>query len=385
MEITPRVRSRAPAADDTTPPVTATETVASRPEDLLTKGEIGAVMAKVAKLHGPNVIRSAELRPRYRHTPTNIFTLDLSMFGGFIEGGATLVYGRSGGGKSTLTGRVIGQAQRKYPDKAAVLIDLEGTYQPEWGGFHGVDNSSLVLVQPDTGEQALDLALSLISAEETSVIAIDSLAALLPTKELEKSMEDLTVGEQGRLISRFCRVMQGRLNAESKRGHRPVVIWTNQWRNKIGVMYGDPRVLPGGDAQHYYAVSKVEIKNKEETGKGQDGIGTVLVNQHSFVIAKSKVGTGIREGEFEMIRDPQNPMGQGFIDDAKSVIAWSRSMGHITGGGSSWRVKELDMKFGRLQEIADYMYSDDAWYANLKDFLIREYRERCGLRPDYLT
>jgi recombination protein RecA len=348
-------------------------------------GELASFVKAAEKLHGPTVIRSAELLPRFRHIPTNIFALDLALMGGFPESLITLLYGNPSSGKTTLAARVIGSVQAKYPDMIPVFIDVEGTFQASWAAKHGVDNKRLLLIQPETGEQALDLAIGALRAAETSLVIIDSIAALTPMKELEKSMEDLTVGEQAKLISRLSRVTQSIMVSERKRAHRPSIVWINQWRMKIGVMYGSPRTLPGGEAQHYAAALKLEMRSKEVFGKDNQGHQTVEANEHSFAIHKSKLATAIREGEFRMIRNPDSPFGAGFIDDGKTVLDWARATGHITGGGSSWKVDELDMKFSRLQDIVDYFYSDDAFFAHYKDMLIREYRVKAGLSdPNYL-
>ena len=372
----PVARTRARSAPVTPPKDSGTA--------FLERGELGAFIGQVAKVHGDNVIRAAELRPRFKHLPTNIFQLDMALHGGIPEGVITLLYGRAGSGKTTLAARVIASAQAKHPDLAAVFLDVEGTYQPEWGERHGVDNSKMALIQPDTGEQALDLALGAVRAAESSIIVVDSLAALVPMKEIQKSMEDLTVGEQGKLIARFCRVVQSALLNERKRGHRPAIILINQWRMKIGTMFGDPRTLPGGEAQHYAASVKIEMKNKEVMGKDAHDIQTVEHNEHGFKLDKSKIGTGLREGDFTMIRNPSHYLGMGFVDDAKTVVTWARKVGLITGGGSSWTVDGVDTKFGRLQDIADFFYSDDAFYATFKDRLMRMYRRECGLQEDYL-
>jgi len=362
----------APVADDALP---------QEENDFLARGELGALLQQASKVHGPNVIRSAELRPRFKHIPTDIFSLDMGLFGGIPEGVISLIYGWAGSGKTTLCGRVIGQAQKKYPDMAAVFIDAEGTYQPEWGRRHGVDNTRMALVQPESGEQALDLARSLVKAEEVSVVVVDSLAALVPMKELDKSMEDLTVGEQGRLISRFCRVLQADLLSERKRGHRPAILWINQYRMKIGTMFGDPRTLPGGEAQHFAAAVKIEMKNKEVMGKTANGIQTVDYNEHAFKIAKNKVGTGVREGEFVMVRNPSNPLGPGFVDDARAVINWARTTGDVTGGGSSWRVGGFGEEFSRFQGNADYFYSGRGFFVGFPGHVLGGHRSARRLRP----
>jgi recombination protein RecA len=295
-----------------------------------------------------------------------------------------LIYGWEASGKTTLSTRIIAAAQKKYPDQAAVFIDLEGTYSPAWGAAHGIDNSRMVVVQPDGGEQALDLARGVIQSKETSIVVVDSLAALVPIKEQQKAMEDATVGEQGKMIARFCRVIQNDMIQERKRAHRPAILLINQFRMKIGVMFGDPRTLPGGLAQHYAASTKIEIKNKEIMGKDAAGRQTVDHNVHSFNLKKSKIGTGVREGEFKMIRNQDHWAGAGFVDDANTIITWARAAGHITGGGSSWRIAGVDTKFGRLSDMADYLYSDIEFATRFKDMLIQEYRQQCGLIPEYL-
>lgn len=146
-------------------------------------GEIGAALKQIEKLHGPGMVRKGNERAVVKHIPSGIFTLDIASLGGFPEGRTTLIYGHASAGKSTLLSRGIAGAQKKYPDKVAVLVDLEHTYDPVWGERHGVDNEKLLLVQPGYGEQALDMAEALLKAEETSFLGLDSIAALLPMKK----------------------------------------------------------------------------------------------------------------------------------------------------------------------------------------------------------
>lgn len=351
----------------------------------MNRGELGKAIGAISKVHGSSVITPASLRPRLRHIPTGIFTLDMALLGGIPEGAISLFYGWQHSGKTTVALRALARAQAKYPDKIPVLLDLEGTYAPEWGAIHGIDNERLGYVQPDTGEQAMDVINELMKSEETSMIVVDSLAALVPFKEIDKSFEDALVGEQARLISRFCRVAQNTLLTQRKRGHRPSVILVNQWRYKIGTMYGDPRTLPGGQAQHYAATVKVEFKNKEKEGVGEADTKTVLYNDHSFSLDKNKVGTAVREGEFRMVRDPAHPLGQGFIDDAATVTTWARALGLVTGDGSSAkRIQGVDQEFRRLQDVADYFYENPEFYEQFKIDLIRDYRESAGLDPEFL-
>lgn len=341
--------------------------------------ELAAVQADVEKNYGAHVMHRASRKPPFKHTPTGIFTLDMALFGGVPESLITLIYGRESSGKTTLAQRVVARTQQKYPDKTAVFVDIEGTYDTVWGARHGVDNDRMLLVQPATGEMALDIAVAALGAEDTSIMVVDSLATLIPFKELDASLEDQQPGIQARLIGKFCRRVQNVLLDQRKRDHRPTVLLLNQWRMKIGVFRGDPRVLPGGMAQHYASSVKIETYNKEQLGSDDRELETVDHNDHSFKIAKNKVGTGIRSGEYTMIRNPSHPLGQGFVDDARTVATWAKKMGVVTGGGSTWRLDGLDETFRNLQGICDYFYSDLDFFEQFKMRLITMQREACGL------
>jgi recombination protein RecA len=290
-------------------------------------------------------------------------------------------YGWESSGKTTVSMRVVANAQRKYPDQSVVFVDAEGTFDPAWAARHEVDVDNMILVQPQSGEQALDIADAVLRAAETSLVVIDSLPALMPTKELEKSMEDDTVALQARLIGKFLRKATQALLDERKRDHHPALVVINQFRSKIAMM-GDTRTLPGGNALKFAVATRFEIKNKEKMGRDGLDIETVDYNEHSFVVTKNKVGTGIRSGEFIMVRNPDNPLGAGFIDDAKTVVTYAKKFGILSGGGSSWRMDDLDEKFGKLQEIADYFYSDLDYFEHTKRRLISMQRQHAGLKPD---
>jgi recombination protein RecA len=342
---------------------------------------LAKVMADVQKVHGGNIMRPATTLSQHRHLPTGIFTLDMALFGGVAESVITQFYGWESSGKTTVAMRVVGAAQRKYPDKTAVFIDAEGTFDLNWARRHGVNVDKLIIVQPETGEQAVDIADAVLRADDTSIVVIDSLPALMPVNELEKSAEDATVALQARLIGRFVRKATQALITERKRGHTPTLLLLNQWRNKIAMM-GDNRQLPGGNALRFFVSTNVEILNKEKLGRDQFDVETVEVNEHSFRITKNKLGTGIRTGEFDMIRNPSHPYGAGWIDDAKTVLTYAKKFGVFTGGGSSWRIDGLDEKFGRIQDAIDHLYSDLDYFEALKFRLISLQREHAGMNPD---
>jgi recombination protein RecA len=205
---------------------------------------------------------------------------------------------------------------------------------------------------------------------------------------MEKAAEDAVVALQARLIGRFVRTVSQSLIDERVRGHFPAVLLINQFREKIAMM-GDSRTLPGGNALKFFVSVRWEVKNKEVMGKDRYESEVVDFNDHSWRITKNKVGNGLRNGEFTMIRNPDNPLGVGFIDDGKHVLTYARKFGHLTGGGSAWYLDGVNdltgtkpMRFGKLQEVLDHFYSDLDYYEAMKHRLICQQRANNGLQPD---
>lgn len=342
--------------------------------------ESDSVAASVLKVHGPNIIRRGSVAGKWKHIPTGIFAMDMAQFGGVPRSQMSMYYGWESAGKTLVAMRAMAQAQRLFPDMKVALIDTEGTYDPNWGAIHGINNDELIYVQPDYGEQGGDITVALLKAADISMVVMDSLPAMVPQKVNEKSLEDDVVAMQARLIGRFVQIANQALIDERKRDHTPALLMINQWRSKIAFM-GDTRNLPGGNALKFFIFNRVELLNKEELGTDEAGVSTVLYNTHTAKVTKSKEGTGIRQCEFKMIRDPSHPLGTGFIDDAKVVQAYAKKFGLWTGAGASQRYEGLDETFRTMEEGANYLYSDLDFYEGLKHKLVSMQRERCGLSP----
>lgn len=336
------------------------------------------VMKEVAERNGKNTMRPGSVIPNFLHIPTGVFTLDMALFGGVPETLITQLFGWESSGKTTIAMRVAGNAQKKYPNRKVVFIDAEGTFSPQWALRHGVNLEQLIIVQPESGEQALDIADACIRANDTSVVIVDSIPALMPIKQIENSAEDVTVALQARLIDLFVRKSTQAMMDSRKAGFSPTLILINQWRNKIAFM-GDNRNLPGGNALKFFASVSVELLCKETLGKDEHDVETVDYNDHTFKIKKNKVGVGIRTGEFQMVRNPSHRLGQGFIDDAKTVLTYAKKFGLFSGGGSAWRLEGVDHKFGRISEAVDYLYSDLDYFETLKNSCIAIQRDHSGL------
>lgn len=342
--------------------------------------ESDAVAADILKIHGPNIIRRGSVAGRWKHIPTGIFAMDMAQFGGLPRSQMSMYYGWESAGKTLVGMRAMAQAQKRFPDMKVVMVDTEGTYDPVWGAIHGIDNDALMYVQPDYGEQAGDIAIALLKASDISMIMMDSLPAMMPHKVGEKSLEDDIVALQARLIGRFVQVANQALIDERKRDHTPALLIINQWRSKIAFM-GDTRNLPGGNALKFFIFNRVELLNKEELGSNDEGTSTVLYNTHTAKVTKNKEGTGIRQCEFKMIRDPAHPLGPGFIDDSKVVLSYAKKFGLWTGAGATQKFDGLDQTFRTMEEGANYLYNDLDFYEDLKVKLIGIQRERCGLDP----
>lgn len=342
--------------------------------------QIHSIVKEADKKYGEGTIAPSSKTPNWLHIPTNIFTLDLALNGGIPRSLITLIYGYTGGGKSTISLKAIGNAQKLLPDHESVFINVEGRYDRVWAQKQGVDTDKLWLVNPPTGEAALDIAEEIINkVDNLSILVLDSLAALTPIAEMERSVEDNLMGVQARLIGKFMRKCTLAINNQRRKDVKPAIILLNQWRSRM-VMMGDPRTLPGGIAQNNMASVKIELTCKEHEGKDQFNLNTVDYNEHSFRIAKNSEGVGIRHGEFQMIRNPNHELGEGFINDGHTVCTYGRKMGLITGSGAGgYQIDGIDESFRVLDDMVEYFYNNLEFYNEFKQRLIAIYRANNGL------
>lgn len=383
----PRVRSR-PAPEAST---AAIEAALRRGEGALLgeerqpyqiKGELAEVMQKTTAKHGEGAIYQASRRPNFVHVPTGIYLLDQATLGGIPAGLVTLLLGWKSSGKTTTALRAAAGYQRRFPESVVAYVDIEGTCDPVWARKHGVDTDRMVLIQPSSAEEGLDIADAVLRAKETSLMVVDSLAALIPTAEIEADMDKNMVGRRAMMIRRFCLKVQQAMIDERRRSHAPGVILINQFTMNIGQMYGDPRTMPGGKAPEYLASLMIELKNAEGVIEGAKALheakidaGMADANDHTFVVKKNKLGNSIKTGVFTMIRNPYHPLGEGFIDDAKTTLTEAKKRGLVTGGGASWRIAGCDDKFRNVEEMVAHLYSDFDFFEALKLRMINDHRE----------
>lgn len=280
--------------------------------------------------------------------PTDWFDFDVASGGGFPRGMVSIAYGPEGCGKTTLSYRLIAQHQRRFPKLICVIMDIENVFAPDWAKQMGVDVDALYIFKPDFVEQAGDVIETVLYSEDCGLVVVDSLAALETSKAIDQPMEKVQVAGASVLIKRMCNKVTAALRqAEKEKRAPPTVLYINQIRTKIGVLFGNPETMPGGQTPKFQSSFTVRLWGKaikDET------ISKVLPAKREIqtAIQKHRVKICSANAKWEMNLIANNGVGIGDSDDWKSIKAY---LEHFGLAKAATKTYDLVMEDGEVLEF----------------------------------
>ncbi len=308
------------------------KTAVSKSDNLQNKKNeaIRLAMEQITKAYGDGAIMKMGERADMdiEVVPTGSLPLDIALgIGGLPRGRVTEIFGPEASGKTTICLHTIAEVQKM--GGTAAFIDAEHALEPTRAATVGVNLDNLLISQPDNGEQALEIVETLVRSNAVDVIVVDSVAALVPKAEIEGEMGDSMVGVQARLMSQALRKLTGAINKS-----KSVVIFTNQLRQKIGVMFGNPETTPGGLALKFYSSIRIDVR---KIANIKTSAGESIGSQHRARIVKNKVAPPFKEAEFDIM----NTEG---ISNTGSLVDLGVTHGFVVKSGAFFKIGDQNLQ-----------------------------------------
>lgn len=297
----------------------------------MSSDDLGKLVAELNSKHGAEAVQrfGSKAPTPIATTPSGSLALDIAMgCGGWPKGRIAEVFGPESSGKTTIALHALAQVQKA--GGVAGFIDAEHAIDMNYAQTLGVKTSDLLLCQPDSGEQALDIAESMVNSGKVGMIVIDSVAALTPQAEIDGAMGDQSIGLQARLMSRALRKLASICNSKET-----TIVFINQIRHKIGVMYGSPETTPGGNALKFYASIRLDVRRREQVKEGDDPVGS-----HTVVkVVKNKLAPPFEVAEMDII------WGRG-IDKHLDLLNAAVHLGIVDKAGNWYKFGEQNLAMG---------------------------------------
>jgi recombination protein RecA len=341
------------------------------------------IMKKVKKEFGSSIatVGNKEFVDVQR-IPTGVFPFDLMSGGGFPMGKVSIVFGTESSGKTNLVLLAIAQAQRMFPDKVCVFIDVENGFDPVWATLLGVDVNRLIVINPEFAEQAIDITESFLYGSDVSFVGLDSIAALTTQNEIESSAGKMIVGGASMLTGKLLKKTTVSFQRLRNQGILPpAFVCINQIRHKIGVMFGDPETQPGGNAVRFIPSMIVRLYGKNILDKK---INPVLpaYKETSVIMKKWKVPILAMKGDYTMLMLDHEGNPPGTVSDWNTVGAYLKDLGYLTKAektGGGWDM--FGENYPTLDAARTFLYSDPDLLAEAKSTIIKELLEQGVIAP----
>lgn len=330
------------------------------------------LMKTIAKEHGADLATVGGVDyvdvPRI---PTGIFAVDLAMGGGFPQGKCSIVYGPESSNKTNIVLLAVVQAQRMWPDKMVVFVDAEHALDLKWAARLGVDVKRVILIHPEYAEQAVDMIESFLYATDVCMVVLDSIAALTTANELKNSAETAVVGGASLTVGKLYRKVPVSYNKMKNQGIiGPAFIAINQIRSKIGVMYGNPETMPGGNPPKFASAMTVRVYGKNVMEKKISSVMPAF-KEVNVIIQKWKCPILSVNAVYTMQMVDGGGKQVGFISDWNTVSAYMKELDYLSKGEKAGWVMN-GQPFKTLEECREVLYGDPDMLADMKASIIGE-------------